>query len=166
MLRTPIPDLYQVKWFDQRWRYGIVSRWEPESIKSYNEARQVIVADAVTPESYRVDIDDLQPVPMSFDPPDEYKQYVDEQYHIVKSRSDSLPPGSQVGKLFRVPAGDGYAYYVITKVNKKTVDIEWRGFSLDRWIDIKFSGGGREPRDLIDRLVAREDAAVALFSRR
>jgi hypothetical protein len=61
--------------------------------------------------------------------------------------------------------GDGYAYYVVRKVNKKTVDIEWRGYSLDRWVDFRFSIGGREKRDVIEALVRREDAMRALFTR-
>ena len=166
-MHTPIPDLYQVKWLqDGCWRYGIVSRWDKRSIAHYNEDRSVVVDDAVVPGADRVKVHDLVPIRMSYDPPDEYQQYVNAEYEAAKRLSDSLPGGVHVGKLFRVPAGDGYAYYVVTKVNKKTVIVEWRGFSIDRWTDFKFGGGGREDRAFIERLINREEAMHKLFAGR
>lgn len=162
---TPIPDLYQVKWLaGSSWLYGIVSRWSPESIRHYTASRQVIVDDAVLPICHIVNIDDLQSISMTFSPPDEYTQYVENQYLSAKRRSDSLPAGLRVEKLFRVPKGDGYAHYIVTKVNKKTVDIGWRGYSLDRWVDDRFGYGGREKRETIEMFVAGEDARLGKFS--
>lgn len=163
-MQTPIPDLYQVKWFQGRWRYGVVDRWSPSSIQYYREGQQVIVDDAVTTERYVVNVDALTPIAMSFNPPDEYAQHVNDAYLVAKGLSDNLPDGVHPGKMFRVPAGDGYAFYVIRKVNKKTVDIDWRGFSLDRWVDFRFGPGGRENRELIERLVRQGDAARRLFA--
>jgi hypothetical protein len=160
-MSTPIPDLYQVKWGLNR--YGIACRYSPESIAAYNDYKKVLVDDAVTTGRYLLPVANLIPIPTSFDPPDEYKQYVDEQYKIAKARSDSLPAGAHVGKLFRVPAADGYAYYVVTKANKKTVHIEWRGFSLDRWVDYRFGAGGKEDKELIERLIKREEGLAKLF---
>lgn len=166
-MQTPIPDLYQVKWWmNNRWYYGVVDRWGPESIRYYNEGQTVIIDDAITTARYVVNVDALTDIPMTYSPPDEYTQYVEEQYQIAKGRSDALPAGMHVGKLFRVPAGDGYAFYVVTKVNKKTVDIEWRGYGLDRWVDFRFGAGGRESRELIERMVAREDGLRQLFAAR
>lgn len=163
---TPIPDMYQVKWqHSPNVKYGIVDQYGPASIQYYNEGQQVIVDDAITTERYVLNVDALTDIPMTWDPKDEYTQYVEDQYLIAKSRSDALPEGLHTGKLFRVPVGDGYAYYVVQKVNKKTVDIEWRGYSLDRWVDFRFGAGGREKRDVIEALVRREDAMRALFTR-
>jgi hypothetical protein len=164
-MHTPIPDLYQVKWLQNGYmQYGIVSRWDPESIKYYAAGRQVIINDALTPDQYVVSVDVLTPVTMSFRPPDEYTQHVEEHYRSAKAYANSLPDGLQVGKLFVVPKGDGYAHYVVTKVNKKTVDIEWRGYGLDRWVDDRFGYGGREKRETIEMFVAREDARRRIFS--
>lgn len=165
-LNTPIPDLYQVKWFQGGWHYGIVDRWGDASIQYYEDGRQVIVNDAIKPTRCVVNVDALTDIPARFDPADEYTQYVEEQFQIAKGRSDSLPEGLHPGKLFRVPKGDGYAWYVVTKVNKKTVDIEWRGYSLDRWVDDRFGYGGREKRETIEMFVRREDGARRLFSPR
>jgi hypothetical protein len=82
---------------------------------------------------------------------------IEEAYSSAREFSNSLPDGVHVGKLFALPVGDGHAFYVVTKVNKKTVDIEWRGFSSDRWTDFTLGEGGREKRELIERLVRRED---------
>lgn len=162
-MSTPIPDLYQVKWFAGFWRYGIVDRWGDESKQCYETAEQVIVEDAITPARHVISVNALVPIAMTYRPPDEYTAFVEEQYQIAKGRSDSLPEGLHPGKLFRVPAGDGYAWYVVTKVNKKTVDIEWRGYSLDRWVDARFGYGGREKRDVIEMFVHREDGMRRLF---
>lgn len=163
---TPIPDMYQVKWqHGPTLRYGIVALYAPESIQYYNESRHVIVNDAITTERYVLNVDALTDIPMTWNPKDEYTQYVEDQYLIAKNKSDALPAGLHPGKLFRVPVGDGYAYYVVQKVNKKTVDIEWRGYSLDRWVDFRFGAGRREKRDVIEALVRREDVMRALFNR-
>lgn len=161
---TPIPDLYQVKWFHGYWQYGIVERWSESSIQYYEEERSVIVEDAVTGDRSVVNIDALTDIPTTFNPPDEYTHYVEEQYRIAKGKSDSLPEGLHPGKLFRVPKGDGYAWYVVKKVNKKTVDIEWRGYSLDRWVDDRFGYGGREKRETIEMFIRREDGMRRIFS--
>lgn len=165
-MNTPIPDLYQVKWFHGFWRYGIVDRWGEESMQYYDDGQQVIVNDAITPVRLVINVDALTPIPMTYNPPDEYTQYVEEQYQIAKGRSDSLPEGLHPGKLFRVPKGDGYAWYVVRKVNKKTVDIEWRGYGLDRWVDDRFGYGGREKRETIEMFVRREDGMRRLFRNR
>ena len=172
-LNTPIPDLYQVKWFAGCWRYGIVDRWGEASKQYYEDDQRVIVTDAILPTEHVINVDALVPIDSTFSPPDEYTQYVEEQYQIAKDRSDSLPEGLHPGKLFRVPRGDGYAWYVVRKVNKKTVDIEWRGYGLDRWVDgldrwvdDRFGYGGREKRETIDMFVRREDGTRRLFGNR
>lgn len=162
-LNTPIPELYQVKWFQGFWRYGIVERWSEESIRYYEDEGKVIVGDAITPAQHVISVDALVPIAMTYRPPDEYTEFVEEQYLIAKGRSDSLPEGLHVGKLFRVPKGDGYAYYVVTKVNKKTVDVEWRGYSLDQWVDDRLGYGCREKRETIEMFVRREDGMRRLF---
>jgi hypothetical protein len=163
-MATSIPDLYQVKWFAGCWRYGIVDRWSAASIKYYENEQSVIVADAITPARHVVKVSDLVPIAVAHNPADEYTAFVDEQHRIAKGRADSLPEGLHPGKLFRVPKGDGYAWYVVTKVHKKTVDIEWRGYCLDRWIDDRFGSGGREKRETIDMFVRHADGTRRIFS--
>jgi hypothetical protein len=40
------------------------------------------------------------------------------------------------GKIFSIPAGDGLAWYVVTKVTAKTATVQWRGFHCDNWRDL------------------------------
>ena len=168
-MTTPIPDLYQVKWYDQqtgKWNYGIVERFSQSSIDYYNEERRVIVDDAIKPERYVLNVDCLTDIQItSWSTNNEYYTHVEEQYLIAKGKSDQLPEGPHPGKLFRTPVGDGYAFYVVKKVNKKTIDIEWRGFSGDRWVDFHFGMGGRYPREMIEACVRREDAHRRIFNR-
>jgi len=166
---TPIPDLYHVKWYDgntNKWHYGCVDRFSAASIQYYNDGQQVIVADAVLPTRYVLNVDALTEIRSTFNPLDEYHQYVEDEYHKAKDFAERLPDGLHVGKLLSVPVGDGCAFYVVTKVNKKTVDIEWRGFSPDRWVDFRFGDGGREKREIIEALVRREDGMRRLFIQR
>jgi hypothetical protein len=165
---TPIPDLYQVKWYDRQtdtWHYGVVDKYSPASIQYYEDGQQVIVDDAILPKRYVLNVDALTEIRSTFNPLDEYHQYLEDEYHKAKDFAESLPEGLHVGKLLSVPVGDGCAFYVVIKVNKKTVDIEWRGFSADRWIDFRFGSGGREPRDVIEAMVRREDGMRRLFRR-
>jgi hypothetical protein len=163
---TPIPDLYHVKWYDgntNKWHYGCVDRFSAASIQYYNDGQQVIVDDAITPTRYVINVDHLTGIPSSYSPQDEYHQYLDDEYRKARDFAESLPEGLHAGKMFRLPVGDGYAFYVVTKVNRKTVDIEWRGFSSDRWVDFRFGAGGREKREIIEALVRREDGMRRLF---
>ena len=146
------------------WHYGVVDRFSPASIQYYEEERCVIVDDAITPDRYVLNVDALTDIQSTFNPLDEYHQYLEDEYHKAKDFAESRPDGLHVGKLLSVPVGDGCAFYVVTKVNKKTVDIEWRGFSPDRWIDFRFGMGGREKRDVIEALVRREDAYRRIFA--
>lgn len=161
---TAIPDFYQVKWKQGCWHYGIVDRWGEESKQYYENEQCVIVEDAIKPTRCVVKVAALVSIDAKYSPPDEYAAFVAEQYQNAKRHSDALPAGVHKGKLFRVPAGDGYAYYIATKVNKKTVDIEWRGYCLDRWVDARFGYGSREKREVIDMFVRREDGIKNLFS--
>jgi len=164
---TPIPDMYYVKWYDRqknKWCYGVADRFSQASIQYYNDGQQVIVDDAVTPDRYVLNVDALTDIRPTFNPLDEYHDFIERERNAALTYSRSLPAGMHVGKMFTTPVGDGCAYYVVTKVNKKTVDIEWRGYSPDRWIDFRFGGGGREKRELIEQMVRREEGMGRLFS--
>lgn len=164
-MSTPIPDIYYVKWFQNgTWKYGVVDRFSPASIQYYEDGQQVIVDDAVTLDRYVLNVDALTDIRPTFNPLDEYHDFLETERAKATTLSRSLPDGVHVGKLFTVPMGDGYAYYVVTKVNKKTVDIEWRGYSADRWIDFRFGAGGREKREIIESLICREDGLRRIFS--
>jgi len=167
-MTTPIPDLYYVKWLDRQsgeWKYGVVDRFSAASIQYYNDGQQVIVDDAIYPIHYVLNVDALTDISPTFNPLDEYHEFIERERDAAHTYARSLPDGVHVGKMLTVPVGDGCAFYVVTKVNKKTVDIEWRGFSPDRWVDFRFRGGGREPKEVIEQLVGREDAMRRLFSR-
>lgn len=41
---------------------------------------------------------------------------------------------TMLGRIIKFPVADGYAMYVITKVNKKTVRIVWIDY-MDGWVD-------------------------------
>ena len=157
---------YQVKWVtaDGSNRFGIFR----ESKKGI-----AIVDDCVlpycheVPESALVDVEQGIPKfkPGTFEsiPGDDYARFVDNHYHRARELSQSLGDGLQVGKLFNTSVGDGRAYYVVTKVGKKSVKVEWRGYCPDRYTDAVLGWGGSFPRASIERLVTMGDGLARLF---
>lgn len=160
---------YQVKFnhWEKGTTYGVVEAYSPEA-KKYAKQGVAIVADALLPETYLVKDADLTDIPMEWSATnkDEYTRYVETEFEKAQALSDSLGDGVKVGKLFGIGVGDGTAWYVVTKVNKKTVNVEWRGFCADRWTDHYF-GWGRKgiPLRDIEQYVGRHDGLKKLFSK-
>lgn len=169
-------DRYQVK-FERKGKtiYGICESYgeEAEAAKSRKE---VIVSDAVLPAQYRVpekqivdiplEIGQYNPTTHKFEGADELHQHVATEFKKAIELSDSLPDGVQVGALFGLGVGDGTAWYVVTKVGKRTCRIEWRGFCLDRYFDHHFGCGGTFPIADVARYVERQRVWKKLGERR
>lgn len=157
---------YQVKWTKNgKTNYGICYE-KPDANGN------VVVADAILPVSYRVRESDLVDIDTDYGrfdmathewvDQDEYQTYVAQQSKAADALSDSLPDGVQVGSLFSIGVGDGSAYYVVTKVNKKTCRVEWRGFCPDRYTAPILGWGGTVQISQIEGYVRR--AKAKLFS--
>lgn len=97
---------------------------------------------------------------------DEYSQHVDAEFKKAQKLSDGLPPGVHKGTLFSIGVADGYAWYVVTKVNKKTCDVEWRGFCPDHYRDHYFGlGRKRVPLKDVEPYVRHKKALRDMFSK-
>jgi len=94
----------------------------------------------------------------------EYQQYVRAQHKAAKERSDSLGDGLKTGKLFQVNVADGYAYYVVTRVNKKSVRVECRYFGGDSYCDQVLGAGDSFPKSAIEPLIRRQEGLKKLFA--
>jgi len=111
-----------------------------ENAKAALARGHLIIEDAILPVRYEVaenlvtDIRDL-----TF--PNEFDRHINASLDAAIEVAKTVK-GIQVGALLQCPRGDGYAWYVVTKVNKTTAKIEWRGFSHDRWVDRLFQWGG------------------------
>jgi hypothetical protein len=156
-------------------RFGVIRNpeWDDEA-KSAAEANCVVIDDLVLPEVYQLaesEVEDVEAAIPSFNPDTHRSEYPEgdphrwqqEQYDAASEQSKALGDKFAAGKLFKVPVGDGYAFYLVTKVNPRTCDVEWRGFSPDRWTDQVLGYGGRFPRERIEPLVARESALDGIF---
>lgn len=159
-------DRYQVKFEhpEKGTVYGIAEMYGPEA-KKYAKKKQTIVADAITPETYLVADDNLIDIDFNFGL-SEYDKYIAAEYQKAQAVSDKLT-GVKVGKLFSIGVADGYAVYVITKVTKSSVDVEWRGFGGgDRYIDHYFGWGRkRVPLAEVKRYVDFTDGMKKIFAR-
>jgi len=81
-----------------------------------------------------------------------------EEIEKVAKRNNTI-----LGRLIRFPFADGYAIYVITKVNKKTVRVAWIDYG-DGWMDRRLGRGGLLDIDYAMKEIKGEDALKELFS--
>ena len=116
-----------------------------------------MVEDAIIPKRYRVLETDITDIPLSvtnLKNGDKYDKHIKVAFEKAQATSDALPDeGVHVGNLFSIAVADGYAWYVVYKVNKKTCYIEWRGFCTDRYKDCILGYGGKFPIQHIQRFV-------------
>jgi hypothetical protein len=154
--------------------FGDVDSYGDE-VKAYWKKGQILICDPVTGQDTLADLEAIeyekQPfgwteydtvTNMSIDT--EYDRYINDAYKAAMALSDSLPDGVVKGKLFSVGVGDGSASYVVTKVNKKSVKIEWRGFCPDQWVDQTLGYGGSFPKHCIERHCDWADTRKKMFA--
>lgn len=84
---------------------------------------------------------------------------MDELVELAKAQKTLL------GRTIKFPHADSHALYLITKVNKKTVQLDWLDW-CDAWVDDRC--GKRCSLDIIyaTRDVRGQDAMVELFGKR
>jgi hypothetical protein len=119
----------------------------------------ILVKDAILPKRYKVPRQCLEEISYQ-----DFSSYVDKKFKEALLRSNSID-GLRPGKLFSRPHADGQAWYEIIKVGAKHVDVEWRGYAPDGWIDTYFQGGGRFPKSRIEQTVLEQEGIRKLFTR-
>jgi len=152
-------DLYQVKFKtpDGVLHYGIV-----DSFPSKKPPKgHLLVEDAIVPRSYHVPKDAIVALPFDFD--GEYYKFVKAEEDKANKVSEACKGKLMVGAMFSCGVADGSASYVVTKVGKTKVSIEWRGFCLDRYVHDVFGWGGSFPRNIIASKVAQQGAMARIF---
>jgi hypothetical protein len=155
---------YQVKFMSPtEMIYGTVNSYPSEEEKKQIPQGCVIVEDAILPKSYYVPENKLIDIPLH-PYPSEYDTWVDKQSMSAIEVSDKLGTGVKIGKLFHIGVADGRAYYIITKVNKKTCVVEWRGYyNMDRYIDHYFGWGRTAPIKDVEGYVGYNDCVRSIF---
>ena len=88
----------------------------------------------------------------------------DEHFKAEMAKSKAQGPGMVVGKIFNIGVADGYAYYEVVRVNKKTVRIKWRkDLCLDEYCYYGWGEGGSFDKALIEHKIIGQDNLVMLF---
>ena len=145
-------------------RYGMVTH-HPDSNKLFKQGK-LVIEDMVLPIHSIIYITQVDKVldfgGGNFDEYAPYK-YAEEKFQEALVISQALPKGLHVGKLFRMGVADGYACYVVTKVNKTMAEVEWRGYAPDKYYDQVLGGGGTFPKKIISRLVEGEEMMNDIF---
>jgi hypothetical protein len=149
--------------------FGIVDSYSKEA-KAAAVNGKCIVEDAVLPKRYIVNETELIDIPLSVENlqnGDEYDKFINTAFDEAQTTSNELPDeGVHVGSMFSIGVGDGQAWYVVVKVNKKTCQVEWRGFCQDRWTDHHFGYGGRFPINDVSRYVEGAKAMARIFAKK
>ena len=70
---------------------------------------------------------------------------------------------SLLGRIIKFPMADSYAFYVITKVNRKTVRLEWIDY-CDGWMDSRIGEGGLIDIEYVENDVKNQEILHKLFS--
>ena len=160
-----------VRWSDDEGsiQYGSVYIYQDDA-ESLFKRDGLIVSHALFPMILELPIDRVEAVLKHnyqtggpFDAFEVYA-YLDAEYRKATAHAATLPAGLVAGKLFSVGVADGYATYIVTKVNPKTVKIEWRGFCPDRYTDRVLGWGGTFKRENIEHLVIADEKLAKVFA--
>ena len=159
-----IPDIYEVKFRPRgdadEYYYGVAEQYEDMALKLWKKGI-LMVKDSILPIYYELTPDKYEIVPVDICG-NEYDKYIDKELALAIKASDKAK--GLVGKMFSCGVGDGSAFYVVVGETKTKADIEWRGFSLDRWESPVFGMGGRFDKKLIQKEVGRRDRLRAIFA--
>jgi hypothetical protein len=153
----------------QDWQYVHVSNYghDQELVGLFENFYQVIVEDAITGKQYQLEYGhphyEVEEIPYGDWDDDIMNKYVEEEFQKALEVSKNAGEGLQVGKLFSVGVADGSAWYVVKRVNKKTVRVQWRGFSYDRYMDQVLGYEGSFPKESIEPMVLWQDKKGELF---
>jgi len=180
MKKREVPDLNRIKFWPKgnpdEVHFGSVDRYDPEAEKYWKE-RLLIVSDAVTGNAVLVPIDDIEyeEQPYSWGEWDEETRMpIGTEYdrHILDAYKEHMRLDAEAGeglkknRVFSMPVADGKAFYVITKVNKKTCKVEWRDFGADRYTDNILGWGGTFDKSIIERQLSWNDGLRKLFAKK
>lgn len=135
------------KWLD-RIVYGRLNQYHESAEKCAKEGK-VIIEDLETAQPYAINKSEVTPIKGECVVRDhrtgeliggnEAQIWLYNQFKAAQKRSDAIPKDTVAeGLLLALSVADGYAYYVVTKVNKRTCKIEWRGYCPDRWFDRRY----------------------------
>ena len=155
-----LQELYRVKF--QRngaTRYGVVYPHDEKTQKMFAKGI-LIVNDAIRPSQCEIPVEKITPVEIAAE---EFFKYIEAER--CKAEDHSLSQKKiNTGSFFTVPVADCVAYYIVTRVKKRKVKIEWRGFIGDTHKSQIFGSGGTFDIDVIEPLVSQHagiDAAYA-----
>ena len=96
--------------------------------------------------------------PLDFDNIMKTQENLMEELKVLAKAEDTL-----LGRTMRFPMADSYALYVVTKVNKTTVQLTWIKW-CDAWQDDRLGYTGSLPYDYASRQVRGGDKLAELFA--
>lgn len=131
-------------------RIGSVNVYHKEAESLWKD-KKYVVSDVITGDLFAILVSEVIPVcdrdakidnlPLDLVIDIAWRERWEEQAQKV---NDALTRFG-VGAKFSIGVADGSANYVVTKVNKKTCVVAWRGFGADDYYDHHFGGGGTFP---------------------
>ena len=97
---------------------------------------------------------------------DHFNKAYETYYDAEVAKSDALPKGACVGKLFTMYVADGQCWYEVVKVFKTKIHLKLRGdLCLDGYCDHHFRGGGSFARWEVEEKIDMRDAMAAILNK-
>jgi len=131
---------------------GLSSKQE----KAIHDRGNLIVEDAIYPVCFEMNKKNVHETSC-----DKHWKFVQTELH--KASKAAPKHGVRPGALFSIPVADGKAFYVVTKVNKTTCSVEWRGYGGDDYTDHWLGLGGKFPLNRIRERVEWQQGMDCLF---
>jgi hypothetical protein len=143
--------------------FGQVCTWPIEDVRQYAAKGLLLIADEIFPTSCGLSPDQVVVVKeLPWDAQNPLLRHRERLLSAAQEASNKVKDFG-LGKIFSIPAGDGFAWYVVTKVTAKMATVEWRGFHCDHWRDLTLDYGGVFPRSVIERHVRRCEGLRRIF---
>lgn len=149
----PVKLHYQVSFLHEcELRYGIVET-HTRAAREAAKNGELLVVDAILPKKWIIEERFILDIAIGSG---EYERYVQSEFDKAMAISDRIE-GCKPRKVLRFHINHGYAYYVVTKVTKTLVHLEWRGFSLDRWVEPVLGYFEKMSKERAELLIQAED---------
>jgi len=138
-------------------RYGTVrSAGLSAEAKKADERGQYIIEDNILPLAVAVDKSKVTEIGRE-ELDNEVREWMEKDEAEARKIADANLDKDEicVGDIFHMTVADSFATYVVTKVNKKTIKVEWRGWgNLDQWVADIIGHGGTFPKEQLAEKIA------------
>ena len=112
-------------------------------------------------------LNDIEPI-HSFNStsPNSWRNLMKSQNELMDEIEElAIKHNTILGRIVRFQMGDGYAIYIVTKVNKKSARLTWIRY-CDEWVDDRIGYESNVNIDYVKQKLNQSDALKRLFNKK